>query len=217
MLLGAVALLRRWFWARLYALGISAWGIGGLGSFIIGPGITLWEVWLPFLGFILLGVLLLGPRTARYFEGQDLWRVGVWRSWCLAWAVVLNVAMLHALVVYLLIDGEWIDPGTRALTVVITGTSALSLVLLLRRRTAGLLLLGLGGIGALILAVDAALGLHRLLLSVWAHPPCVTAYLENASTIEGTKIALAGIIPGALAGVGAVALFGRDLVRYLRG
>ena len=220
MIAGAVALLRDCFWARLYVLGVLIWNLMGLVTLWGAMGTDLGEaldggcLWVSLLPYLPVA-LLAGRRAARHYEGQRLWGVGPWRSLVLSWSVILNVAMVHGLVQYLVSWGDWIGAGLRALTAATLAGAVAARGLLLdppppRRR-----LFGLCGGAATVLAIAAAVGLHQLILS-GVHPFCGDGYAQHFGLIFDTAVVLAGLVSGALAALAAVAAFGRPMVRYLR-
>lgn len=217
---GAAALLLRFFWARLFALGVAITGTVGCGVLLVMyTGGDKLFFYAQGVGFILLGLLLMGAKMAEQYEGQAGWTNLTIREQLLSWAVVLNVAMLPMLVKYLGSDGGWVTDTTRAGTVVTLATAAVALFLLLRRRTAGLLLLGGAGVGAMILAAGALDGLRTLLQPVQAGGEllCGTAIMYQAMQATETAMVVAGVVPGALAALLCTLAFAGPMIRLMRG
>jgi len=215
---GAAALLMRFFWARLFALGISITGAVGCGVLLTMDGWgNDWFFLAQAAGFMVLGLLLLGSKAAEHFEGQAGWTVGTVREFLLTWSVVLNFAMLPMLLKYLGSDGSWVTDMTRAGTAVTLATASVALFLLLRRRTAGLLLLGSAGVGAIILAAGALDGLRMLLQPVdRSELMCGTAIMYQQMQATETAMVVAGVVPGAAAAVICLAAFAGPMIRLMR-
>ena len=216
---GAAALLMRFFWARLFALGISITGAVGCGVLITMDGWgNDWFFYAQAAGFIMLGLLLLGSKMADHYEGRVGWTVGTVREFLLTWSVVLNFAMLPMLLKYLASDGAWITDMTRAGTAITLSAAAVALFLLLRRRTAGLLLLGGAGVGAMILAAGALDGLRALLQPVdTSEMLCGTAVMYQQMQAAEAAMVVAGVVPGAAAAVICLLAFTGPMIRLMRG
>ena len=216
---GAAGLLIRFFWARLFALGVAVTGTVGCGVLLAmdeGFGND-WFFFAQGAGFVALGLLLLGKRMAAHYEGEAGWTVDTFREALLTWSVVFNFAMLPMLVKYLGSDGSWVTDMTRAGTAATLATGAVALFLLLRRRTAGLLLLGAAGVGAMVLAAGAMDGLRMLLAPVDSSEMlCGTAYMYQQLQATETAMVVAGVIPGAMAAMICLFAFTGPMIRLMR-
>ena len=216
---GAAALIMRFFWARLFALGVATTGTVGCGVLLTmqGGGGNELFFYAQGAGFLLLGLSLVSREMAQQYEGQAGWTRETIREQLLTDAVVFNFAMLPMLIKYLGSDGEWVTDLTRAATAVTLATAGVALFLLLRRRTAGLLLLGAAGVGAMFLAVGALDGLRSLLQPMAeSQLQCGTMYMHQAMQATETAMVVAGVVPGALAALICTLAFAGPMIRLIR-
>ncbi len=114
---GAVALVRRTFWARRYAMGIGVAGLLNCVAFFgwfRGAG-GLWFGGAQAAAFALLVVALLGRKMRAFYD--DLaphWDFDHPTMHLLATALSLNVAGIGMLVYYACLDAGWTTEGLRA-------------------------------------------------------------------------------------------------------
>jgi hypothetical protein len=195
--LAIFALVAGWFWARWFTNGLAWSGMMmGALALIMGGWNVVFGIYAGSHGamFLCLG----GRRMAEVFDLQAAWRErfgldehGVVR---VRRAVTRAAAALPSLVLWALAPRH----DTAALALAIAG--ALGLVGLIRLRTVGVLLCGVGAVGAAVCAACAP---------SWA----------SFGLVHGLRVPA----PGCFALLAAAALslafvpFARPLVRYLRG
>ncbi len=214
---GAAALLLNFHWARFFGLGIAATGVAGCAVMHLFGHDGGWFMWTQTIGFVLLGLVLMGRRMSEKFEGQAGWGDGTLREHTLSWAVIFNFAMLPMLVKYLGNDGDWVTAVVRVVTAVTLTLATIAVFLLLRRRTAGLLLLGVSGVMSVFLAVSAAAGLQALMaVDLSGQWMCGTAYMIHSMHLTETAMVVAGVVPGALASLLAMVSFAGPMIRLMR-
>lgn len=217
LLVAAGALLFEFHWARFFGLGIAATGVLGCGVMLLMYGHTEGFIWGQAVGFALLGALLFGKRMSERYEAKAGWGDGTIREHTLSWAVIFNFAMLPMLLKYLGNEGSWITDLVRVATAGTLALASIAVFLLLRRRTAGLLLLAACGVSSIFLAVGAAAGLEGLIAGAGkVDMLCGTAHWMRTMQITETAMVVAGVIPGALAALLATAAFARPMIRLMR-
>jgi hypothetical protein len=156
-------LLRRRLWARW--LGLAFGGYGALSSGInaawwLGHADHwCWTFLAFFFGSILVAINLLDPDVAETFlarsRHQSLWRSPDGLVRLTRWATIANLAAVSMLLVY-----AWMQPfvpSTAPSALALAGVLGVATVLLLQRKVAGGLLLGVGAIGLFAQTVVTAL------------------------------------------------------------
>lgn len=138
LVVAAVGVAKKQFWARLLALGGSIGGLMQFGAFTLAgrqsPSLTLFA-----LLSALITAALIGRRMARHMDGGtydgDIWRDdGIYRR-----ALGAGVIMSVAAVPVLLLVSDWALPAPVAYS--LAGAFSLAALLLAFRKTAGLLVM----------------------------------------------------------------------------
>ncbi len=220
-----LALWRGWFWARWLGLGIGVVGLlncltfawlshsGALAAF----GSELTWAGLQGVGFAALLALLSGRRMVEAYDEspspRNHWRYDVRSMRILRWAVVLNIAVLPMLLKHVGNSAFWLSCGSRSVAALTAIALLAGLVLVVMQRTAGLLLLGLGGLSTIYLAGASSCGLAAML----SGGPWSGSSLGYQLALLDTALISTAFLPGALAALAAVAAFAGPITRYLRG
>lgn len=219
VLVVAVGLFVRAFWARWAACGLS---IGGLvQTAVMYPiGGSFWFIICAPVAATLIGILVLlggtrmGDRFERAPSSRNRWNLSIREVRVLSWALVLNIGAVPMLAFYLGSDAPWIGPGRRLLTAALLALLVAALVLVVLQRTAGLLLLGISGLLMIGLAADAALGALRPYPPELDIPGC--SLTPRQALLLGSLPAMAASVPGGVAAVAALAAFRQRLADFLR-
>lgn len=217
-LVAAYALFRRLYWARWFGLGI---GIVGLLNFLSIEAVLPWShpmITAQGIAFAILTALLLGRGMAHAFERQAGWSGDSWRLRAASWAAVLNVGSVAMLIRWL--DAGWVPSciGMASVAAILMG--ALGIALLWARRTAGLLLLGLGAVDGLMLASAAGSMTAQLWRAVdqplWG---CHTLSLRDAHLFQLVDSAMVttALVPALVATLVAVVAFAGPAWRFVCG
>jgi hypothetical protein len=193
-----VAVVAGYFWGRWYALGLSFSGVGMAAMTLIRTGELPPVVLLIGISHAIIGLGLLGPDAATFYDGRRDWR----ERWRMDENAVNKlgkaVTRAGASLPYLIIAGLAPKEGAGyVLSAVALAGAFVGLTALLRMRTWGVFVLGAAAVAAF-----AASGL----LAPWIG--------ISAGTIGGELM----IAPGFVAFVLATALlpFAAPVARYLR-
>jgi hypothetical protein len=233
LVLGAVAVYRRWSWARFYVLAVAVTGLlGHLGLWVLAAVhpkvevVSLGYVWsvaavclavleqvtLPILLALLLGAMA-GPGVSDGYEARVGWHSCSWRERVLAAAIICSGGIVAMLVqqIGLRAAGQAL-PLLALLLATLAGA-----ILSFRRLTIGLLLLGGAGIVTLVIGIE---GMALLLREAQTNPDPVFGcgfarghYFRALFTYAMTS---AGLVCGATTAVTALLVFLGPMVRFLR-
>jgi hypothetical protein len=221
-------LWRGYFWARWFVQGIAV--VGALncaavawlwGAWKVAPSSEeVWAIGIQGGAFVALLILLAGRSMAARFDRQpsphNRWDLDAGPVRLLRVALVVNFAALPMLLLYLGNQGGWVTPTTRWVTGAVLLVLTAALALLILQRTAGLLLLGLAGVGTIWIAAGAATGIDAMLATSmrgW----CGYAVGQHHFQLINTAMVASAVLPGALAAVAALVAFVAPMIRFLRG
>lgn len=206
-LLCAVALLRDWYWARWFGLGIGLVGTMNIAVWIALRGLSN-ESFMLFQGvaFPALFLLLTGERMRARYEGspspRNPWRGAQGPVRVLSAAIVLNIATAPMLVLYACFNPS-MSLGQRPVALSVAVLTATGVVFTVMRRTLGLVLLCAAGLAACALAMVA---LPSLLAHSYADP---YLQLEQVTAIAAFPAGILGALATGLT-------FARPMLRFLR-
>ena len=213
---GAVALVRRTFWARRYAMGIGVAGLLNCVAFFgwfRGAG-GLWFGGAQAAAFALLVVALLGRKMrAFYDELAPHWDFDHPTMHLLATALSLNVAGIGMLVYYACLDAGWTTEGLRAGALATAALLAVGSIVAARGRIAGLFLMTLAGAFSLWLGWSA---LQAMSTPMDMGESCGMWFAWRAWGRWETFKSIVGFAPAALASLLCFAVFLGPMVRFVR-
>jgi hypothetical protein len=220
-------LWRGYFWARWFVQGIAVVGALNCAALawlwaakeVYPTTEEVWAIGIQGAAFVALFALLAGRRMAARYDRRpsphNRWDLDARPVRLLRGALVVNFAALPMLLMYVGSRGAWVTPATRWLTAAVLVLLAAALALLILQRTAGLLLLGLAGIGTVWIAIGAAAGIDAL-LATSLEGACGHAVGQHHLRLVNTAMVASAVIPGALAAVAAVVAFFAPMIRFLR-
>jgi len=220
-LAAVTALWARWGWARWFALGIGVTGVVGCAGVLLALPSSAFAVGdRPFLAgqalaFSALAAVLSGRRMREAYEQRAGWPASGWRDRTLGLAVICSVGISAML---LRRFGLWWH-GEQPLHLLGSGLALLAAVfgaiLTYRRRTAGLLLLGLAGGAAVIAGVDSVRSVLFLAPRIDGQACSLDAW-QAYQRLAHAAMAGAGLATGALTALAALAVFLGPMIAFLR-
>jgi len=221
------ALWRGYFWARWFVQGIAVVGALNCAALawlwaakeVFPATAEIWAIGIQGAAFVALFALLAGRRMVAHYDRRpsphNRWELDAGSVRLLRAALVVNFAALPMLLMYLGSEGHWVTSATRWLTGAALIVLTAALVLLILQRTAGLLLLGLAGIGTVWIAIGAAAGIDAMLATSF-DGMCGHAVGQHHLRLMNTAMVASAVFPGALAAVAAVVAFAAPMFRFLR-
>ncbi|HEY1954360.1 MAG TPA: hypothetical protein VGH28_02080 [Polyangiaceae bacterium] len=213
---GAVALVRRTFWARRYAMGVALAGLFNCAAYFgwfhdFGG----WRFGALELGaFVALFGLLLGKKMRGFYD--DLaphWEFDHPTMHLLAAALSLNVAGIAMLVYYACLESNWTTDGLRISALVTAALLAVGSISAARGRIAGLLLMTAAGGASLWLGFRA----YELVSApAFLAPHCGQWALFQSWGQWETFKSVVGFAPAALGSLLCFGVFLGPMVRFVR-
>lgn len=213
---GAIALVRKTFWARRYAMGIAIAGLLNCAAyFAYFRDLGGYAFGIAQLGaFAALFLSLLGTRMrATYDELAPHWKFDHPTMHMLAAALSLNVAGIGMLVYYACLDEAWTTPGLRAGALCLAAVLSIGSIASARGRIAGLFVMTLAGVASLWL------GWHAWTWATAPQPAFGSCGLWESWRAWGkweTMKSLVGFAPAAVGSILCFGVFVGPMVRFMR-